>query len=55
MHSQHYRPFWLYFVAFAVIIAGLICYFWSTTRESAIGTLGSLTPTPFPSRITRKG
>jgi len=30
----HYRPFWLYFVAFAVIISGLVCYFWSTTPES---------------------
>jgi len=30
----HYRPYWLYFVAFAVIIAGLICYFWSATPES---------------------
>jgi solute carrier family 35 protein F1/2 len=30
----HYAPFWLYFVAFAIIICGLICYFWSTTPES---------------------
>ncbi|KAF9786380.1 DUF914-domain-containing protein [Thelephora terrestris] len=30
----HYRPFWLYFVAFPVIIAGLVCYFWSATPES---------------------
>jgi len=30
----HFAPFWLYFVAFAVIITGLICYFWSTTPES---------------------
>jgi len=29
----HYRPFWLYFVAFAVVIAGLITYFWSSTPE----------------------
>jgi len=30
----HYRPFWLYFLAFAVIICGLVCYFWSTTPEA---------------------
>jgi solute carrier family 35 protein F1/2 len=29
----HFRPFWLYFVAFAVVIAGLITYFWSATPE----------------------
>jgi len=36
----HYAPFWLYFVAFAIIISGLICYFWSTTPES----LGKVDP-----------
>jgi len=30
----HFQPFWLYFVAFAVIIGGLVCYFWSATPES---------------------
>jgi len=29
----HYKPFWLYFVAFAVIIVGLVVYFWSATPE----------------------
>ncbi len=29
---QHYRVYWLYFVAFAVVIGGLIIYFWSATR-----------------------
>ena len=29
----HYRPYWLYFVAFAVIIGGLISYFWHSTPE----------------------
>jgi len=29
----HYSPFWLYFLAFAVIIGGLIVYFWSSTPE----------------------
>ncbi|THH02680.1 hypothetical protein EW026_g201 [Hermanssonia centrifuga] len=30
----HYRVYWLYFVAFAVVIGGLIIYFWSATPES---------------------
>jgi solute carrier family 35 protein F1/2 len=30
----HYTPFWLYFVAFAVILCGLICYFWSSAPEA---------------------
>jgi solute carrier family 35 protein F1/2 len=29
----HYSPFWLYFIAFAVVITGLITYFWSSTPE----------------------
>ncbi|PPQ63305.1 hypothetical protein CVT24_006750 [Panaeolus cyanescens] len=29
----HYRPFWLYFISFVVIIAGLITYFWHSTPE----------------------
>jgi len=29
----HLSPYWLYFVAFAVVIAGLIVYFWSATPE----------------------
>jgi len=29
----HYRPFWLYFIAFSVVIAGLVTYFWSSTPE----------------------
>jgi solute carrier family 35 protein F1/2 len=29
----HYRPFWLYFIAFAIVIAGLITYFWSSTPQ----------------------
>ena len=27
--SQHYKPLWSRFVAFAVIVAGLVCCFWS--------------------------
>lgn len=29
---QHYTVYWLYFVAFAVVILGLIIYFWHSTR-----------------------
>jgi len=29
----HYRPYWLYFPAFAVVIIGLIIYFWSAPPE----------------------
>jgi len=29
----HYSPFWLYFVSFAVVISGLITYFWHATPE----------------------
>ncbi|ESK96458.1 duf914 domain membrane protein [Moniliophthora roreri MCA 2997] len=29
----HYKPYWLYFVAFAVVIVGLITYFWYAAPE----------------------
>ncbi|KZT34252.1 DUF914-domain-containing protein [Sistotremastrum suecicum HHB10207 ss-3] len=29
----HYQPFWLYFPAFVVVIAGLVIYFWHATPE----------------------
>jgi len=29
----HYRPYWLYFPSFAVVILGLIVYFWHSTPE----------------------
>lgn len=29
----HYSPYWLYFVAFAIVILGLIVYFWYATPE----------------------
>jgi len=29
----HYRPYWLYFISFAVVITGLIIYFWHSTPE----------------------
>jgi solute carrier family 35, member F1/2 len=28
----HYTPYWLYFIAFAVVIVGLIVYFWHSAR-----------------------
>jgi len=30
----HYQPFWLYFPAFAVVVVGLVVYFWHATPES---------------------
>ncbi|KAJ6518680.1 DUF914-domain-containing protein [Mycena sanguinolenta] len=29
----HYKPYWLYFIAFALVLAGLITYFWHSTPE----------------------
>jgi len=29
----HYSPYWLYFPAFAVVILGLVVYFWHATPE----------------------
>ncbi|KAJ7504503.1 DUF914-domain-containing protein [Mycena galericulata] len=29
----HYSPYWLYFVAFALVLIGLITYFWNSTPE----------------------
>ncbi|KAF7970037.1 hypothetical protein HWV62_25344 [Athelia sp. TMB] len=31
--TQHYSPFWLYFPAFAVVLVGLVVYFWHATPE----------------------
>jgi len=30
----HYHVYWLYFVAFAVVLLGLVIYFWSATPEA---------------------
>ncbi|KAF9820618.1 hypothetical protein IEO21_01321 [Rhodonia placenta] len=30
----HYRPYWLYFPSFVVVIVGLVIYFWSAPPES---------------------
>jgi len=29
----HFSPFWLYFPAFAVVVVGLLVYFWHATPE----------------------
>jgi len=29
----HYRPYWLYFVSYSIVIIGLIVYFWSSAPE----------------------
>lgn len=49
MPPQHYRPYWLYFVAFAIIIGGLITYFWHSTRTpiSLYMVLAALSSDPF--------
>ncbi|KAF9466055.1 DUF914-domain-containing protein [Collybia nuda] len=39
----HYHPYWLYFVAFVVIIGGLITYFWYSTPEEQ-GQLDPMAP-----------
>lgn len=45
----HYSPFWLYFVAFSIVILGLFIYFWSKTPEEQ----GKLDPQA-PTYVTRK-
>ncbi|KAH9479570.1 putative solute carrier family 35 member [Psilocybe cubensis] len=49
LRLQHYRPYWLYFISFAIIICGLITYFWHSTPEEQ----GILDPKA-PSYIDRK-
>lgn len=46
----HYKPYWLYFPAFAVVILGLIIYFWSSTPEEQ----GKLDPR-VPTYVTGRG
>lgn len=31
-----YKPYWLYFVAYVIVIAGLIVYFWHTAPEEGL-------------------
>jgi len=46
----HYSPFWLYFPAFAVVILGLVVYFWHATPESQ----GKIDPQA-PKYVNRRG
>ncbi|KAG6909034.1 hypothetical protein DXG01_002308 [Tephrocybe rancida] len=46
----HYHPYWLYFIAFAVIISGLVTYFWYSTPEEQ----GTLNPVA-PSYVNKRG
>ncbi|KAI5124290.1 hypothetical protein M0805_005137 [Coniferiporia weirii] len=46
----HYQPFWLYFPAFAVVLVGLVVYFWSATPEEQ----GKLDPRA-PAYINKRG
>jgi len=38
----HYSPYWLYFISFAIVITGLVVYFWHSTPEEQ----GILNPVP---------
>jgi len=46
----HYRPYWLYFPSFAVVILGLIVYFWHSTPEEQ-----GKTDIRVPVYVTRRG
>ncbi|KAG6854262.1 hypothetical protein C0991_008955 [Blastosporella zonata] len=46
----HYRPYWLYFVAYVIIIVGLVTYFWYSTPEEQ----GTLKPVA-PSYVNKRG
>jgi len=46
----HYHPYWLYFIAFTVIIVGLITYFWHSTPEEQ----GGLNPAA-PTYVNKRG
>jgi len=46
----HYSPFWLYFPAFAVVILGLVVYFWHSKPEDQ----GKIDPQA-PSYVERRG
>ncbi|KZT27855.1 DUF914-domain-containing protein [Neolentinus lepideus HHB14362 ss-1] len=46
----HYKPFWLYFPAFAVVVLGLIIYFWHAKPEEQ----GKLDPRA-PAYVQRRG
>ncbi|KAI0305797.1 DUF914-domain-containing protein [Multifurca ochricompacta] len=46
----HYKPYWLYFPSFAVVILGLIVYFWHSTPEQQ-----GKTDIRVPSYVTSRG
>jgi len=46
----HFRPYWLYFPSFSVVIVGLIVYFWHSTPEEQ-GPLNIQTP----AYVTQRG
>jgi len=46
----HFKPYWLYFPSFTVVILGLIVYFWHSTPEEQ-GTVNI----QFPSYVTQRG
>ncbi|KAG9083877.1 hypothetical protein FS749_005672 [Ceratobasidium sp. UAMH 11750] len=49
----HYHPYWLYFVAFTVIICGLVVYFWHSTPEDQ-GELNPKAPEYVTARADRR-
>ncbi|KAJ7115841.1 solute carrier family 35 member SLC35F1/F2/F6 [Mycena epipterygia] len=49
----HYSPYWLYFVAFALVLIGLITYFWHSTPEEQ-GVLDPKAPDYVDTREARQ-
>lgn len=49
----HYSPYWLYFVAFALVLVGLITYFWHSTPEEQ-GDLDPQAPAYVETRDARQ-
>jgi len=49
----HYSPYWLYFVAFALVLVGLITYFWHSTPEEQ-GVLDPKAPAYVDTRSARQ-
>ncbi|KAK7030723.1 DUF914 domain membrane protein [Favolaschia claudopus] len=49
----HYSPYWLYFVAFALVLVGLITYFWTSPPEEQ-GELDPRAPNYIETRNARR-
>jgi len=49
----HYSPYWLYFIAFALVLVGLITYFWHSTPEEQ-GELDPKAPEYIETRDARR-